>query len=293
MTIALTGATGFIGRQVLRIASKRGHDVIAFTRAPERTVSGAVETREFSLKRPPDLRGCDAVIHLAAEPIVGLWTKAKRRRVVESRVEGTRRIVEAIDAMAAKPEVLVNGSAIGFYGDGADRELTEAAAAGTGFLAETVAAWEGAAGGAQSERVVLLRTAVVLGRESGALKVMRPIFQCGLGGTVGNGKQWMSWIHVEDIARLAVFVVEDQAVRGPVNGSAPWPVRHGDFVRTLARVLHRPAFFRAPAFLLRAAHEALAAELLESKRVVPAAAIAAGFRFNFPELEPALRELLG
>jgi len=293
MTIALTGATGFIGRHVLRITGKRGHDVIAFTRTPGRIISGAVETRRFSLEEAPDLRGCDAVIHLAAEPIVGFWTNAKRRRVVESRVAGTRRIVEAIDALAEKPEVFVNGSAIGFYGDGADRELTEAAGRGTGFLADTVAAWEAAAGDAGSERVVLLRTAVVLGRESGALRVMKPIFRCGLGGTVGSGAQWMSWIHVEDIARLALFAAEDQTVRGAVNGSAPWPVRHRDFVRTLARLLHRPAFFRAPAFVLRAAHEALAAELLESKRVVPAAALAAGFRFNFPELEPALRELLG
>lgn len=291
MTIGLTGATGFIGGHVLRIAAKRGHDVIAFTRTPQRHVSGAVETRAFSLEAGPDLRGCDAVIHLAAEPIIGLWTKSKRRRVVESRVVSTQRIVEGIAALPEKPEVLVNGSAIGFYGDSADCELTEQAAGGTGFLAETVAAWENAARAAAVGRVVLLRTAVVLGRESGALRFMAPLFRCGLGGAVGNGRQWMSWIHVEDIARLALFAVEDQEVRGPINGSAPWPVRHRDFVSTLASVLHRPALLRAPAFVLRAAHAALAAELLESKRVVPAAALAAGFRFNFPQIGDALRDL--
>jgi hypothetical protein len=205
---------------------------------------------------------------------------------------GTQRIVEAINALSEKPEVLVSGSAIGFYGDGGERELSESAAGGSEFLAETVSAWEAAARSAKSDRLVLLRTGVVLGRESGALKAMAPLFRWGLGGTAGDGQQWMAWVHVEDLARLALFAIEDQTVRGVLNGTAPWPVRHGDFVRTLARILKRPAFFRAPAFALRLVHEALAAELLESKRVVPAAALAAGFRFNFPELEPALRDLL-
>ena len=292
MTIALTGAAGFIGRHILRIAAKRGHDVVAFSRDPERTVSGAIETRRFSLDEPPNLHGCDAVIHLAGEPIVGLWTRGKRRRILESRVRGTQRITEAIDGLSAKPEVLVNASGIGFYADGGDSELGEDAAPGSGFLAETVRAWEAAALGGKCERVVLLRTAVVLGKEGGALRLMAPLFRAGLGATIGSGQQWMSWIHVEDVARLALFAVEDSGVHGVVNTTAPWPVRHGDFVSTLARVLHRPSFFRVPGLLLRALHGGLAAELLESKRVVPAAALKAGFRFNFPELQPALRDLL-
>jgi uncharacterized protein len=136
-----------------------------------------------------------------------------------------------------------------------------------------------------------LRTSVVLGRESGALKMMAPIFRAGLGGVVGSGRQWMSWIHREDLARLFLFAVEDMAVRGPLNATSPRPVRHADFVRTLARVLHRPAFFRIPAFAVQFALRGLAAELLESKRVVPEAAIAAGFGFQHSELEPALRDL--
>jgi len=292
VTIALTGAAGFIGRHILRIAAKRGHDVVAFSRDPERTVSGAIETRRFSLDEPPNLHGCDAVIHLAGEPIVGLWTRGKRRRILESRVRGTQRITEAIDGLSAKPEVLVNASGIGFYADGGDSELGEDAAPGSGFLAETVRAWEAAALGGKCERVVLLRTAVVLGKEGGALRLMAPLFRAGLGATIGSGQQWMSWIHVEDVARLALFAVEDSGVHGVVNTTAPWPVRHGDFVSTLARVLHRPSFFRVPGLLLRALHGGLAAELLESKRVVPAAALKAGFRFNFPELQPALRDLL-
>ena len=292
MTIALTGATGFVGKHLIRLAAQRGHEIVAFTRAPQRVVDGAVETRVFSLETPPDLHGCEAVIHLAGEPILGLWTAAKKRRILESRVRGTRRIVEAIAALREKPEVLVNASAIGCYAAGGDADITERAPGGDNFLAATVCAWEDEARAAQSERVVLLRTGVVLGKNGGALRAMTPPCRLGLGATIGDGLQWMSWIHVEDLARLVFFAVEDMAVRGPVNATAPWPARHGDFVKTLARILHRPAFFRVPAFVVRAALRGLAAELLDSKRVLPAVALDHGFGFKFPELEPALRDLL-
>ena len=293
MRIGLTGATGFVGKHIVRLAAQRGHEVVAFTRSPNRDVPGAAETRLFSLDAAPDLSGCEAVIHLAGEPILGLWTREKKRRIVESRVRGTRRIVEAIDAMSEKPEVLVNASAIGFYGDGGDADITERSPGGTGFLAATVRSWEDEARGAKSERVVLLRTGIVLGKTGGALRRMAPAFRLGLGATIGDGRQWMSWIHVGDLAHLALFAVEDMDVRGPLNATAPWAARHGDFVQALARVLHRPAFLRIPAFAVRAALRGLAAELLDSKRVLPAAAIERGFGFKFPELEPALRDLLG
>lgn len=293
MIIGLTGATGFVGGHILRRAVQRGHEVIAFTRNPEQTVRGATETRRFTLAAPPDLRGCTAVIHLAGEPILGLWTNTKRHRILESRVEGTRRVVEAIQALPEKPEVLVNASAIGYYHDHADQELTELAPAGDGFLANAVRAWEAEAIKAQTERVVLLRIAVVLGKGAGALRVMAPIFRLGLGGILGDGRQWMSWIHVEDLARLALFALEDTDVCGQVNACAPWPLRQRDFARTLGQVLHRPVVFRVPGFVMRAALGGLAGELLESRRVIPAAAIAAGFGFKFPELEPALRDLFG
>jgi uncharacterized protein (TIGR01777 family) len=292
MIIGLTGATGFVGRAVRRYAHQRGHEIIAFTRTPERAVDRAIETREFRLDAPPDFRGCEAVIHLAGEPILGLWTRAKRRAIVESRVRGTRRVAEGLAAHEAKPEVLLSASAIGFYGDGGEVELTEESPRGRGFLAETTDSWEREAAQAPA-RVVTLRIGIVLGREAGALKLMAPIFRAGLGGVLGSGQQWMSWIHLEDLARLILFAVEDLSVRGPVNATAPWPVRHADFVRTLARVLQRPAFFRVPAYAVELALRGLAAELLESKRVLPAAAVAAGFGFRFPELEPALRDLFG
>lgn len=292
MRLAVTGATGFVGRTVLRLAHQRGHECIAFSRNPRSEIEWATETREFNLSRPPNLAGCDAVIHLAGEPILGIWTRGKRRGIVESRIRGTRRVVEAIAALPNKPEVMLSASAIGFYGDGGDQELNESAPAGHGFLAGTTAAWEEEAMTAPAERVVTLRISVVLGRGGGALNAMAPVFRLGLGGVIGTGDQWMSWIHLEDLARLILFSVEDMGIRGPVNASAPWPVRHRDFVKTLGRVLHRPTFFRVPAFAVKVALGGLSAELLESKRVVPAAALDAGYGFKFPDLEPALRDLL-
>jgi hypothetical protein len=292
MRIGITGASGFIGRAVAGHARRRGHEIIAFSRCPERHIRDAIETRRFTIAAPPDLSGCEAVIHLAGEPILGFWTAAKRRAIVESRVQGTRRIAEAIALMEEKPEVFVAASAIGFYGDAGDAILDERSPRGRGFLAETTAAWERESLAVEGVRVALVRTAVVLGRGGGALRAMVPVFRAGLGGVMGCGRQWMSWIHIEDLARLILFAVEDLDIRGPLNASAPWPVPHRDFVETLARVLRRPAVFRVPAFAVRFALRGLADELLESKRVVPAAATAAGFGFHFPELEPALRDLL-
>ncbi|MCE9612094.1 MAG: TIGR01777 family oxidoreductase [Chthoniobacter sp.] len=311
MTIGLTGATGFIGGKIIDLALRRGHEIVAFTRDPRRAIPGC-EMRPFSLEKAPDITGCEALIHLAGESVVGVWTAAKMRRITESRVLGTRRIVEAIHAATVKPEVLLCGSAIGFYGDRGDEELTETAPAGTGFLAETTQAWERealnmecASGSAEvgattattpnsaRPRVVLLRTAIVLGAHGGALPLMARPFRLGLGGPLGDGHQWVSWIHLDDLAQLALFAIENLDVRGPLNGSAPWPVRNADFTRALARTLHRPAFLRVPAFALRTALGGFAHELLDSKRVLPAAALNYGFGFRFPELAPALANLLG
>ena len=292
MHIGLTGATGFIGGRIIDLALRRGHEIVAFTRDPRRSIPGC-EMREFSLERPPDIRGCEALIHLAGEPVAGLWTAAKKRRITESRVLGTRRVVEAINAAGEKPEVLLSSSAIGFYGDRGEEELTETSPAGTGFLADTTQAWEAEAQRAEGVRLVLLRTSLVLGKHGGALTPMTPLFKLGLGGPLGDGRQWMSWIHLDDLARLALFAIENLDIRGPLNGSAPWPARNAGFTRTLAATLHRPAFLRIPAFALRAALRGFARELLDSKRVLPAAALDHGFGFQFPELAPALKNLLG
>lgn len=292
MRLAITGASGFLGQAIVRAAHARGHEVVAFSRTPDRDVRGAIETRVFDFSTPPDLRGCEAVIHLAGESIMGLWTAAKQRAITDSRVLGTRRVVEAIARAGEGIEVFVCASAVGYYADGGDRELDESAPAGTGFLAETCARWEDEAAAAKNTRVVTLRVPPVLGRSGGMLPLMSRSFRLGLGAVIGGGAQWMPWIHVEDFARLALFAVEDMNMRGPVNAVAPWPVRNADFSRTLARVLNRPLIFRIPAWAVRFAFRGFADELLGSKRVVPAAAAAHGFGFHFPELEPALRDLV-
>ncbi len=289
--IGLTGASGFLGRKILDLALRRGHEITAFTRDPRRAIPGCT-MRAFSLEKPPDIEGCEAIVHLAGENVAGLWTAGKKRRIVDSRVLGTRRVVEAIDAAQAKPEVLVSCSAIGIYGDRGDEELVETAPAGAGFLAETVQAWEAEATRARGVRVAMIRTAVVLGPGGGALRAMTLPFRLGLGGRLGSGRQWMSWIHLEDIAQLFLFAVENLDVRGPVNGGAPWPVRNAEFTQALARAVHRSAFLPVPAFALKALLGGFSAELLDSKRVLPAAVLDQGFGFRFPELEGALKNLL-
>ena len=277
---------------MIDVALRRGHEIVAFTRAPERTLPGC-EMRRFTLDVAPNIAGCEALVHLAGEPVAGAWTAGKRRRIVESRVIGTRRIVEAIDAVNVKPEALVSGSAIGFYGDRGEQALTEESPAGSGFLADTVKAWEAEAIEAKSVRVVRLRTSIVLGRKGGALAAMRPAFKLGLGGVLGDGCQWVSWIHLDDLVSLILFAVENLDVTGALNAAAPWPVRNAEFTGALAEALRRPAFLRVPAWALKLALGGFSAELLESKRVLPAVATEHGFGFRFPELAPALANLCG
>jgi uncharacterized protein (TIGR01777 family) len=292
MNIGITGATGLIGARLVDRALQRGHEVIAFSRSPERQIPGC-EMRLFSVDKAPDLTGCDAFVHLAGEPVVGLWTPEKKRRIVQSRVEGTRRVVEAFLASAHPPETLVSASAVGFYGDSGDSEITETVPAGRGFLADTVQAWEEEASKAAAHtRVVLLRVGIVLARDGGALGTMLPAFKAGLGGKIGSGQQWMPWIHLEDVSGLILFAVENLDVRGPMNATSPWPARNCDFTQTVAGTLHRPAFFRVPATALRLLGE-FSHELLDSKRILPAVATEHGYPFRFPELGPALKDLLG
>jgi hypothetical protein len=291
MRLGITGATGLIGRRVAALARQRGHEVIGFTRHPE---GRGPEWRRFTTDEPPDVSGCDAILNLAGESVIGLWTPAKRRAIKESRVLATRRIVEAIQLARQAPRVLVNGSAIGIYGDTGDQVTDEAADPGTGYLAEVCEEWETEALRAQEygARVALLRTGMVLSRGGGALAAMLPLFRLGLGGKLGSGKQWVSWIHIEDEAELALAALLDESFDGPVNATAPNPVRNADFTKALASRLRRPAFFTAPAFALRAAAGGFSAELLESRRIVPAAAAKAGFAFRFPAIGEALDDLL-
>jgi len=286
MRLGITGASGFIGRRTAELAAARGWEVVDFSRHPQ---DG--RTRRFVPGEPADVDGLDAVLHLAGEPILGRWTPDNRRRIMDSRVLGTRSVVEGIARAARPPRVLVSGSAVGFYGDTGDREVDENSPPGHGFLAEVCRAWEAEAGRAREARVVLLRTGFVLGRGGGAMKLILPVFRCGLGGRLGSGRQWMSCIHVDDVAGLALWAVEREIIRGPLNAVMPSPVTNAGFTRTLARAVHRPALLPAPAFALRLVLGRMAALLLESSRVRPAVAETRGYRYAFGDVAAAADEV--
>ncbi len=223
----------------------------------------------------------------------GRWTKSKKKRILNSRVGGTWNLIAGLRAMDSPPSVLVSASAVGYYGSRHDEELTEEAPAASGFLAEVCQEWEAAALTAEElgVRVVTIRIGLVLGKEGGAMARMLPIFKLGAGGNLGNGKQWMPWIHVKDLARLFVFAAEHDTLSGPVNGSAPNPVRNRDFTRAVGRSVRRPTLFPAPAFALRLAVGEFAEVLLASQRVLPRAAQDAGFEFRYSNIDAALAEL--
>jgi uncharacterized protein (TIGR01777 family) len=244
---------------------------------------------------PSALDGVDAVVHLAGEPIIGRWTAAKRARIRESRVSGTRLLAEAMAAAARPPKVWVSASAIGIYGDQGDTPLTEEATHGDDFLAEVCQAWEEMTAPAQAAgvRVVNLRISMVLSPEGGALAKMLTPFRLGLGGRQGDGRQWVSWIAIDDLVRVIDFALTHEALTGPVNAAAPEPVRNVEFAKTLGRVLHRPACLPLPGWVLRLLFGPVAdATMLASARVQPAALRAAGFEFHRSPLESALSHQL-
>jgi hypothetical protein len=238
----------------------------------------------------------DAVVHLAGETIAGRWTPEKKRKIYDSRVLGTRNLVEGLTRLDAqeKPKVLVSASAVGYYGDRGDERLTEEAPPSEGFLSKVCQDWEREARRAEELglRVVRLRFGIVLGPGGGALQTMLPLFKLGLGGPLGSGRQWWSWVHLDDVVGLITFALENEAFSGAVNATAPNPVRQREFARTLGRVLRRPAALPAPAFALRLALGEFAGELLASTQAIPQKAQEMGYRFKYPELEGALRQIL-
>ena len=237
----------------------------------------------------------DAVVHLAGESVAGLWTADKRRRIEESRQRGTRALVRAMAAVEPRPKVLVSASAVGYYGDPGEGEVTEAHPPGDGFLAGVCREWEEEAERATEagQRVVRLRIGLVLGAEGGTLGAMLPAFKAGLGGKIGSGRQLWPWIRVDDLVSLIRRALDDESFAGVYNAVAPSPVPQRELAKELASILHRPAFLPAPAFALRAVLGDFADEMLLSREVVPRRALDAGFAFRFPELGPALRDLLG
>jgi uncharacterized protein (TIGR01777 family) len=243
---------------------------------------------------------CDAVIHLAGENVFGKrWSDPFKKVLRDSRVLGTQNVVEALSRQPrnadGSPKVLLNASAIGYYGPHQDEELTEDSPAGNDFLARLCVEWEEAARRAEGYgiRVAMVRVGVVLGKEAGALSKLLTPFRLGVGGPVGNGKQWMSWIHQDDLAGLFVFALENAAATGPINGTAPHPVTNRDFSRALGRALHRPAFLPMPVFMLRLMLGEVAGVIATGQRVLPKRALGLGYPFRFPTLDEALKDLLG
>jgi uncharacterized protein (TIGR01777 family) len=239
------------------------------------------------------IQDADVVIHLAGESVAQRWTDDVKRRIRESRVQGTRSLVEALSRENGRPRALVCASAVGYYGSRGDDVLTEASTPGSGFLPEVCVAWEREAAAAEQfgVRVVRVRIGVALAKHGGALAKMMPPFRMGVGGRLGSGRQWMSWIHLDDVCEMFRFAAE-QPIRGAINGVAPGAVSNADFTRSLASALHRPVIFPVPAFGLRVMFGEMSEMLLASQRVSPKGAEAAGFRFRYPELPLALADLL-
>ncbi len=297
MAILVTGATGVIGRALVATLED---DVVVLSRDRDRARAQFPRARVVrwdgtSAVDPEALEGVDTLFHLAGEPVAeGRWTTEKKQRIVDSRVNGTRALVASIAKMARRPSVLVSASAVGYYGSREDDVLTEQSGPGEGFLADTCQLWEGEAMRARAPgtRVCIVRLGVVLSRGGGALPNLLPLFRTGLAGRLGTGRQWMSWIHENDVLGLLRYVAKTSSCDGPVNAVAPEPVTNAVFTASLARALHRPAVLAAPSFALRLALGGKAEVLLASQRVVPEAAIRNGYRFAFPTLPEALASLI-
>lgn len=297
MKIVIAGGSGFIGEPLVKRLVARGDDVAVLTRNPSHVQAGRALQWDARSQGAwsGEVAAADAVVNFAGENIGdGRWSEERKRRMVDSRLNATRALVEAMQRQPQRRRTLLSASAIGLYGDRKDEELDESSVRGAGFLADLVARWEEAARAAEPlARVVLLRFGVVLAKDGGALKKMLLPFRLGAGGPIGNGAQWMSWIDREDALRMVEWAIDDDSVRGVYNVTAPQPVRNRDFTRALARAVRRPAIVPAPAFGLRLAFGEMADEvLLAGQRVLPRRAEREGFRFSSPELAPVLAQLI-
>ncbi len=293
MNVLVTGGTGFVGNQLVNLLCARGDRVAIVTRNPDRARTARAGVSYVGW--PPDPGRHQAIVHLAGANIAGRrWNDAYKEELRASRVDRTRELVAALASAATKPRVLVSISAVGYYGDRGSEELTEDSAPGDDFLARLCVDWEAEALRAEGHgvRVVIVRLGVVLGRRGGALESLLPIFKLGLGGPIGGGRGWFPWVHVNDAAGLMLFAIDREDVRGAVNAVAPGIVDQRAWARTLGRVLSRPAFLPVPRLALRIVLGEVADALAASQRCVPGRALALGYGFQHPELEPALRGLL-
>jgi uncharacterized protein (TIGR01777 family) len=292
--VLVSGVSGPIGTALLPSLDARGYDVVRLVRG---TAAGGAQISWDPLQpiAPEAVAGFDAVIHLAGESIVGRWSASKKAKIRDSRVVGTRNLAQALAKAKSKPQVFVCSSAIGYYGDRGDEVLREDSTGGAGFLAEVCRDWEAATKPAIDAgiRAAQIRTGVVLSPKGGALGKMLTPFKLGLGGDLGSGRQWMSWIDVQDMVGAIHHVLKMDLLQGPVNMVAPRPVTNAEFTRTLASVLSRPAMFPVPAFVVKAAFGEMGESvLLGSQRVEPARLVASGYPFRYSELRGSLENAL-
>ena len=292
--ILVSGSSGLIGSALLPALKASGYEVVCLGRG--QSGNGRIGWDPARPLAPELVSGFDAVIHLAGESIAGRWTESKKKAIRDSRVHGTRHLAEGLARTASPPRVLISASAIGFYGDRDDEILQEdSASGGSGFLPGVCREWEAAAGPAVQAgiRTAFLRTGIVLSAEGGALKQMLPPFRMGLGGKIGSGRQWMSWIDLHDEIGAIRHILTNDSLRGPVNSVSPHPVTNAEFTKTLASVLSRPAIFPMPAFAARLVFGQMGDELLlGSQRVEPAKLLASGYAFQKPDLRLALSAIL-
>jgi hypothetical protein len=300
MNIWITGGSGFVGTRLSARLLEMGHDVVAVGRRSEfddirhdnfRYVSA--DTRQEGPWQE-GIRDADAVVNLTGRSIFGYWTDAVKKEIYDSRVETTRNIVAALEDEPGREMVLVSTSAVGYYGDGGDEILTEASPRGEGFLADLSRDWEAEAMAAEAKgvRVVIPRFGIVLDKGGGALKQMLTPFKLGLGGPLGDGRHWFPWIHMDDLLSAILFALTEAKVTGPVNLTAPNPVQNRTFVKALGRVLRRPAFVPVPGCVVKTAFGELGEVLLASQRVLPVRLLDNGFHFKYPDIGPALKQLI-
>lgn len=299
MKILLTGGTGFVGSALSQRLLEMGHEITVIGSSsrcrlnahPQLTYVSADTTRPGDWQqRVPEQ---DALINLTGRSIFNLWTENYKKTMYDSRILTTRNLVAALPATTEA--VLLSTSAAGYYGDGGEAEKTETSGPGTDFLAQVCRDWEAEANKASSKgaRVVLMRFGVVLGKGGGAIATMKTPFQFGLGGPIGSGQQWFPWIHIDDLVGAILFLLTAEECRGPFNFTAPQPVRQKEFARQLGAALHRPAFLPTPAFVMKLALGEFGRSLLQGQKVVPQALTESGYLFTYPDLQPALREIVG
>lgn len=292
MKALITGATGLVGTQLQKSFTAIGYEMLLASRQEPKDDHHIQWSIEGGFSEPEKLEGVDIVVHLAGENVSGLrWTDEKKKAIRDSRVLGTRNVVDAISKLKQKPRVFIASSAIGFYGERGDEEVTESSAAGDSFLAGVCKEWEAESRRAEDAgiRTVLLRTGIVLSKDGGALATMLTPFKLGVGGVVGSGKQWMSWISLDDEIAIINYAIENESIRGAVNAVSPSPVTNHDFTKTLGDVLYRPTFLPLPEFAISMIFGEMGdALLLASTKVIPKRLLDAGFEFKYTDLKSAI-----